>query len=59
MIHLFLSLASILRRMPPVCRVQADIRYGESVQIYPEHRGTDYSVRMGRQVAALMDTDAL
>lgn len=30
-----------------------------TTQIYPEDRGTNYSVRMGRQVAAHMDTDAL
>jgi protoporphyrinogen oxidase len=29
-----------------------------TTQIYPEDRGTNYSVRMGRQVAALMDADA-
>ena len=29
-----------------------------TTQIYPEDRGTNYSVRMGRAVAALMDEDA-
>ena len=29
-----------------------------TTQIYPEDRGTNYSVRMGRQVAALMDEDS-
>ena len=29
-----------------------------TTQIYPEDRGTNYSVRMGRRVAAMMDEDA-
>lgn len=31
---------------------------GNTTQIYPEDRGTNYSVRLGRQIAAMVDQDA-
>ncbi len=34
-----------------------DLYLANTTQIYPEDRGTNYSVRMGRQVAALMAED--
>jgi protoporphyrinogen oxidase len=36
----------------------AGLYLANTTQIYPEDRGTNYSVRMGRQVAALMANDA-
>lgn len=36
----------------------AGLYLANTTQIYPEDRGTNYSVRMGRQVATLMDQDA-
>jgi len=36
----------------------AGLYLANTTQIYPEDRGTNYSVRMGRQVATLMDSDA-
>lgn len=35
----------------------AGLYLANTTQIYPEDRGTNYSVRMGREVAALMDGD--
>ncbi len=35
----------------------AGLYLANTTQIYPEDRGTNYSVRMGRQVAALIDED--
>jgi len=35
----------------------AGLYLANTTQIYPEDRGTNYSVRMGRQVAAMMDKD--
>ncbi len=36
----------------------AGLYLANTTQIYPEDRGTNYSVRMGRQVAAIIDSDA-
>jgi protoporphyrinogen oxidase len=45
-------------RIPPHRTPIEDLWLANTTQIYPEDRGTNYSVRMGRQVAAMMADNA-
>lgn len=42
-------------RIPPLRTPAAGLFLANTTQIYPEDRGTNYSVRLGEQVAALVD----
>ena len=49
--------ANYSRRIPAHRTPRAGLYLANTTQIYPEDRGTNYSVRMGRQVARMMMED--
>jgi protoporphyrinogen oxidase len=46
------------KKIPPLRTPIRNFYLGNTTQIYPEDRGTNYSVRLGQEMARLMDTDA-
>jgi protoporphyrinogen oxidase len=45
-------------KIPPLRTPIRNFYLGNTTQIYPEDRGTNYSVRLGQDIARLIDTDA-
>lgn len=46
------------KKIPPLHTPIKNFYLGNTTQIYPEDRGTNYSVRLGQDIARLIDTDA-
>lgn len=46
------------KKIPPLHTPIRNFYLGNTTQIYPEDRGTNYSVRLGQEVARLIDVDA-
>lgn len=46
------------KKIPPVHTPIRNFYLGNTTQIYPEDRGTNYSVRLGQDIARMIDTDA-
>lgn len=46
------------RKIPPLHTPIRNFYLGNTTQIYPEDRGTNYSVRLGQDIARMLDGDA-
>ncbi len=46
------------QKIPPLRTPIQNFYLGNTTQIYPEDRGTNYSVRLGQEMTRLIDTDA-
>jgi protoporphyrinogen oxidase len=46
------------KKIPPLHTPIKNFYLGNTTQIYPEDRGTNYSVRLGQDIARLIDVDA-
>ncbi len=46
------------QKIPPLRTPIKNLYLGNTTQIYPEDRGTSYSVRLGQDIARLVDVDA-
>ena len=45
------------KRIPEFRTPLANLYLANTTQIYPEDRGTNYSVRLGNDIAAMIDSD--